>query len=229
MHPRPVPSRARPTRSRLGSASLALLAVLALSPEAMAQGLRGPTAPAQGVAPRRAEPPALPGLQGRRPAPAIPADPSLGNLSPNESLFDAINRGDLPAAREAVGRGASIDAQNVLGLTPIDSAVDQGRTDILFYLLSVRGSARGGSGPPPGAEPPPPARPGRRGPAREAARVEPEGPAPVRPTPVARPRLFAGDGGAPIPSIGFLGFDAGRPAGAVPLLEARPSRPRGRG
>jgi len=52
----------------------------------------------------------------------------------------------------------------------------------------------------------------------------------------ARARLFAGDGGAPRPEIGFLGFDAGRPAGAEPLPEAvqrssaRPERSRiGRG
>ena len=47
----------------------------------------------------------------------------------------------------------------------------------------------------------------------------------------ANPRLWAGDGGAPIPQIGFLGFDAGRPAGAVPPSpEPRaPSRRAGRG
>ncbi|GGC39628.1 hypothetical protein GCM10011504_17580 [Siccirubricoccus deserti] len=171
--------------------------------------------------PVRPPPPALPGLQYRRAPEPIPGDPNA-NLSPNAALFDAINRGDLAAARDAVVRGADIESRNVLGLTPIDAAVDQGRTEIMFYLLSVRTGIR--SAPPPEAATPAAAPPPRRG--RREAPVP--GPAVERnvpvPTPVARnPRLWAGDGGAPQPEIGFLGFDAGRPAGAAPTA-SRPAR-----
>jgi hypothetical protein len=114
----------------------------------------------------------------------------------------------------------------VLGLTPIDAAVDQGRTEIMFYLLSVRTGIRAAPPPPeattPAAATPP--RPGRREPPVPAPAVERNVPVPM---PVARnPRLWAGDGGAPQPEIGFLGFDAGRPAGAAPveLPATRPAR-----
>jgi hypothetical protein len=170
----------------------------------------------------RTPPPALPGLQGRRAPAPIPADPDQ-NLGPNDALFDAINRGDLPAAREAINRGADVESRNVLGLTPIDSAVDQGRTEILFYLMSVRGTAaRGGTSGPPQAAPTPPPPPRNSAAARRAEREAAAAAArdanrpattEARATPPT-PRLWAGDGGAAIPDIGFLGFDAGRPAGA---------------
>ena len=214
---------------------LALLAAVLLPmPEAAAQfrggggggGARTPASPE----PTRPPPAALPGLQYRRAPDPIPADPTQ-NLAPNAALFDAINRGDLPAAREAVGRGADIESRNILGLTPVDAAVDQGRNEIMFFLLSVRaGSGRGG--PPPAAEPatPAPAAPGRRAapaprpaPAPQAERALPASPTPQAPN----ARLWAGNGGAPQPEIGFLGFDAGRPDGAVapaPMPAPRPTR-----
>ncbi|MCO6420011.1 ankyrin repeat domain-containing protein, partial [Siccirubricoccus sp. KC 17139] len=149
---------------------LATLAWLALpSSEAAAQFGRPRSArPSAAPAPERPPPPALPGLQYRRAPEAIPADPNAGDLSPNAALFDAINRGDMAAARDAVARGADIDARNVLGLTPIDAAVDQGRTEIMFYLLSIRTGIRGAPAP---AETPAPTRaaaapPSARGPAR---------------------------------------------------------------
>ena len=46
--------------------------------------------------------------------------------------------------------------------------------------------------------------------------------APRGPAPQTRPRLFANDGGAPRPEMGFLGFDAGR--GAATAAERRPRR-----
>src|SRR4051812_31746 len=150
----------------------------------------------------RPPPPALPGLQNRQAPEPIPADPNA-NLSPNAALFDAINRGDLPAARDAVARGAEIEARNVLGLTPIDAAVDQGRTEIMFYLLSIRTGIRGAPAPAP--EPAAPASSPR---AAAAARRPAPPPTPVVeraapvPAPVARnPRLWASDGGAPRPEI----------------------------
>jgi hypothetical protein len=116
----------------------------------------------------------------------------------------------------------------------VDAAVDQGRTEIMFYLLSVRAGTRV-MGPPP--EEAPPARPGRatppggRGaePRPPAEAIDRSVPAPA-PT-VRNPRLWAGDGGAPRPEIGFLGFDAGRPAGAVAPASAapRPAAARTRG
>ncbi|SDB14546.1 ankyrin repeat domain-containing protein [Belnapia rosea] len=215
---------------------LALIAALALPiPEAAAQFGRGGRA--GGLAdpqPEAARPPpaALPGLQYRRAPEPIPADPGQ-NLAPNAALFDAINRGDITAAREAVSRGADTEARNVLGLSAVDAAVDQGRSDILFFLLSVRAGSGPGSAPPPAPEPvtPAAARPApRRGAAPQAM------PAPEREVPnpvqrVANPRLWANDGGAPNPAIGFLGFDAGRPAGATPpqMPAAAPHRRAGRG
>jgi hypothetical protein len=204
-------------------------AVAATAP-AMAQGgMRGPVRPNEQPQQRQA-PAALPGLQGRRAAPVIPADPAqTATMSPNDALFDAISRGDLPAAREAVGRGADVEARNVLGLSPIDSAVDQGRSDILFYLLSVRGIARGGSGPPPQAAPAPRQTAAQRraaeAAAREAERAQ-AGAARGGNQAVRTPRLWANDGGAPIPSVGFLGFDAGRSSSGPSSAGAR-SRGRG--
>lgn len=174
--------------------------------------------PAFGAA-QRPPPPALPGLAGRRTAEPIPAGPEVANLSPNAALFDAINRGDIAAARDAVGRGADLDARNVLGLTPLDAAIDQGRHEIYFYLVSARGSAR---------NPLPPAEarmtPQQRAARERQARAEQERMAreQVRAAAVAAgagrgaapqpagPRLFANDGGTPQPDVGFLGFDAGR-------------------
>jgi len=239
-----------------------LLAAPLLVTEAAAQTGIGRSAPPPAPsAAQRPPPPALPGLAGRRAVEPIPAEPNV-NLAPNEALFDAVNRGDLAAAREAVGRGADLNSRNQLGLTPVDAAVDQGRNEIVFYLLSARGST--GTGPTTAAAepapPPPPARRGRPGREAQAARgaapaAEPAPePIPVAPpprlggqlsdppralqdtgerasssergdaAPTARARLFAGDGGAPRPEIGFLGFDAGRPAGAAPAEETRPAR-----
>ena len=186
------------------------------------------SAPRNTEAPATRPPPAaLPGLQSRRAPEPIPGDPTQ-SLPPNAALFDAINRGDLPAARDAVARGADTEARNVLGLTPVDAAVDQGRTEIMFYLLSVRGAPRIG-GPPPEAEERPAPRRRADGEAARRRTDEAPRPAPVEAqAPVRSARLWAGDGGAPNPAIGFLGFDAGSPAGAVPPPGAAPGRGGGR-
>jgi len=202
---------------RLGLA--ALLAAALTTPAAAQLSSRRSAAPTGGTGAVRPPPPALPGLQGRVAPEPIPADPNV-SLSPNAALFDAINRGDLPAARDAVARGAETESRNVLGLTPIDAAVDQGRTEIMFYLLSVRGATRVAPEPPQATAPARPA-PAPRRPTPAPAAALPEAP---RAAP-AGPRLWAGDGGAPIPSIGFLGFDAGRPAGAAAPYS--PDGPRG--
>lgn len=165
-------------------------------------------------------PPALPGLAARQAPQPIPGDPNA-NLSPTAALFDAINRGDLPAARDAVSRGASLEERNVLGLTAIDAAVDQGRNEIMFFLLSARGANR------PQQTPDASLSPAQRAARDRAAAAEAERSAraaaaalgggrgaPRGPAPVTKPRLFANDGGAPRPEMGFLGFDAGRESGA---------------
>ncbi|MCR0982998.1 ankyrin repeat domain-containing protein [Roseomonas populi] len=232
---------------------LALAGPLLASPAfaQMGGGMAGRGAPPPAGNAARPPPPALPGLANRRAVEPIPAETPSANLSPNDAIFDAVNRGDLGAVKEAMSRGADLNARNQLGLTPVDAAVDQGRTEIAFYLLSARGSA--GSGPTMAPEPTPTPAPapaagrgrnGREAPA--AARAEEAGPArpsallsdpprggrtaPTAPSAPVRARLFAGDGGSPRPEIGFLGFDAGRPAGAEPLPEAveRPAARRGR-
>ncbi|MXP65712.1 hypothetical protein E0493_20385 [Roseomonas sp. M0104] len=200
-----------------------LLAAALPALPAAAQMLNGPMMPNTPAAPAAKEPPALPGLAGRAPAAPIPAEPGK-NLGPNEALFDAINRGDLAAARDAMARGADLQAHNVLGLTPLESSVDQGRREITFFLLSTRPTVvtsvepstplpRGA--PPsaaarnmPLASPPPSALRGAAPPAsgRREAISRP-------PSATAYANAGAADGGTPRPEKGFLGFDASRPGG----------------
>ena len=156
-----------------------------------------------------AQPPVLPGTKAAV-EPAAPTE-ATASMTPTDALFDAINRGDLTAARDAVNRGAELGARNLLGLTPLDLSVDLGRNDISFMLLSQRGddgSARGASqrtadkggvdftasAPPRAASRPRATAVSIREPAEDA--------------PVATPRFNSGDGGSPIPAAGFLGFDA---------------------
>jgi hypothetical protein len=127
-------------------------------------------------------------------------------MSPNDALFDAINRGDIAAARDAINRGAELDARNILGMTPMELSVDLGRNDISFLLLSLRPednrsastSAAAQQGSVVGKQPPV---------KRASAPVKAARSTPVRPREPAAPRLFANDGGTPNPSAGFLGFD----------------------
>jgi hypothetical protein len=210
---------------------LLLTAPLAAPIGAWAQMSAPPPRAATPGGPARA-PAALPGLGARPATPVIPADPSVV-LGPNEALFDAITRGDMAAARDAMARGADIGARNVLGQTPIEAAVDQGRNEIAFFLLASRGAGGGSGGSerldgPPTA--PPPARAGRTPrPTPPPRDTMASAPAPASSAPLA-PRRWAGDGGTPRPEIGFLGFDAGRPAGGGPTEEpAAPARRRGRG
>lgn len=170
--------------------------------------IRQPSAPA----PKAAPPPALPGAASRAGTPA-PAEQLPGDMSPNAALFDAINRGDIAAARDALNRGAQLDAHNVLGLTPMELAVDLGRNDIAFLLLSMRGESGGSGGASPNAPAPAAAAKAAPAPTRPArvrtaaAKSTPQINPPAQPE---RAKLFAHDGGTPIPSLGFLGFDPQR-------------------
>ncbi len=215
-----------PAAVRLALVSVALVAAPLPAAAQLGGGMGGPGMGGPGGGPgmiggaerptqeRRERPPGLPGLQGR-PNVAIPPSRPPSAMSPNDALFDAIARGDVPAARDAVARGADTNARGPLGVTPVESAVDHGRPEMMFYLLSLRGSAGNPAAPPPVV----PARPVRPEPVGRAA-----APVAVPAGPPARPRLWANDGGTARPEMGFLGFDAGRASGASPE-GARARRP----
>jgi hypothetical protein len=93
----------------------------------------------------KAPPPAIPGAVSS--GEAAPASKNAAEMSPNDALFDAINRGDSAGARDAVSRGAQLDARNVLGQTPTDAAIEADRNDITFMLLSLRGAVSSGTRP----------------------------------------------------------------------------------
>lgn len=154
-------------------------------------------------------PPALPGSRADS-AGAAPAQRPLAEMPPTEALFDSINRGDMPGARDAISRGADLHGTNVLGLTPLELSVDLGRNEISFLLLSLRGSSGFGARPAEATVAPKPPTRAERAAAARAERAQRSQVA-ARPTadkaPQA-PRLFSGDGGTPNPQAGFLGFDS---------------------
>ncbi|QNT77291.1 hypothetical protein JGUZn3_00240 [Entomobacter blattae] len=65
-------------------------------------------------------------------------DFSEQDTDPTTSLFDAINKGNANAAKEALNRGADINARNILDQTPMDMAIDLNRFDIAFLFLALR-------------------------------------------------------------------------------------------
>ena len=218
---------------------LALILALALAGAGRAQAQMGvpgfgggsPIGASKHPATGTAAPPppsALPGAQET--TKAAPQTESPSSMDPTAALFDAINRGDLAAARAAIDRGADLDGKNVLGMTPIALSIDLGRNPITFLLLSMRGGeptgpAKGttigatlGAGAAGGRKPgasgataraakSPPGHPIGRPIARQAA------PRPVRPTArVAeeQPPAPGAGGGTPVPAAGFLGFAPSR-------------------
>ncbi len=117
--------------------------VVAAVPAARAQtpSMANPGGPVVGTAaPAPAPAPPPPGLPGAASTnnPNAPPPPSFSAMAPNDALFEAINRGDLAEARDAVSRGAQLDARNVLGMTPLELAIDLNRNDIAFFLLSIQ-------------------------------------------------------------------------------------------
>jgi hypothetical protein len=178
-------------------------------------GRPSPTPAPQRDAPVLPAPDAVPGAKAR--VPAAPATRAATDLQPTDALFDAINRGDIAATRDALNRGADMDGVNILGMTPMELSVDLGRNDISFLLLSMRGEDSGRGSRAVGhdvAETAPAAKraaaPKTATVAKSAARTKPAVAAdmPVAPKPIAKPKLFANDGGTPLPSAGFLGFDS---------------------
>lgn len=181
-----------------------VLLLCALIPVADALAQRGRTSappPRPGNATTEAPPAGVPGAAASgRAAPRGDRE-----LPPTEALFDAINRGDIADVRAALARGGRTDARNALGATPVEQAVDLGRSDIALLLLSLRGGTA--------VQGPPDQRPNdlRRPPGVRAPARPPAAVAPAQPV---RARLWANDGGTPMPEIGFLGFDASRTAAA---------------
>jgi len=167
-------------------------------------GFNPPVKPKDDTKAEPAPPPALPGATSN----GEPAEKTTLDLAPNEALFDAINRGDLASARDALSRGADLNARNILGMTPIDLSVDLSRNDITFLLLSLRATATPGGPPATAAAAPLPAgKPGKTRPAAAAHfAVRAAAPPPVALPPA--PRQYAGpsDPGTPNPQVGFLGF-----------------------
>ncbi len=157
----------------------------------------GPDDEAKAAAAANAPPPALPGAVSTDPA--APSGHAALDMNPTAALFDAINRGDLTAAKDALGRGADLAGTNVLGEKPIESSIDLNRNDITFLLLSMRNSdsTRVVSDTTSSRND----KPGHlEVSARSARRHEPlEQAAYTR-------QQHADDGGAPKPEIGFLGF-----------------------
>ncbi len=206
------------TSATLSACLLAMPAYAQLLPSS-ASGIAGGAPKAPRVARTTTAPPvAVPGARSR-PDSVAPAPPGAADLPPTEALFDAINRGDILTARDAISRGADLDGTNLLGLTPLELSVDLGRNDISFLLLSLRGtsgsaSTRG----PAGSEPATPLTPAQRRQAASEARAQERAELrsqvaasrPTAPRPAQAPVLFAGNGGSAVPSAGFLGFDPHR-------------------
>jgi hypothetical protein len=160
----------------------------------------------KGTAPARPLPPALPGAKSD-PNLVAPATKLPTEMNPTDALFDAINRGDIAAARDAINRGADLDGRNVLGMTPMELSIDLSRNDISFLLLSMRGADTGQREPPQQIA-------GGKGkgqkPAHDMFAATKAAPVPkvTVPAPPRYARLFSGDGGTPVPKAGFLGFDS---------------------
>jgi hypothetical protein len=190
---------------------------------ARAQFAPGHNIPSAAGKPKEAPPDALPGAQTDK-ARVTPLDKPNTDIPPTEALFDAINRGDITSARDAISRGADLAGKNILGLTPLELSVDLGRNDITFLLLSYRGLDDTTHRAPPQVAESRPGRAGRAAAAREhaadraaeraeraqAQREAAAARAGARAAAPRTPQLYAGDGGTPVPNAGFLGFDAGR-------------------
>lgn len=189
----------------------------ALAQSSITGGMLGPGSATSGAGgqqssrPQPRRPAALPGTRTERLDPA-PLDRMPTDMAPNEALFDGINRGDMASVKDAVSRGADLNAHNILGLTPIDLSVDLGRNDITFLLLSLRGGDNNAAPPASSRARPGSAKADIQALAKTDAKTAraAKGAREVSPARPAPPKLFANDGGAPIPNAGFLGFGAQR-------------------
>src|SRR5579883_954316 len=131
-------------RARILALMVGVALLASVPPLAQAQMFNsiGGGARPQDPAPKVAPPPALPGAESKK-GDAAPASRSSLDMEPTDALFDAINRGDIAAARESISRGADLRGRNVLGMSPLELSVDLGRNDISFMLLSMRAADDG--------------------------------------------------------------------------------------
>lgn len=189
----------------LALASMSVPAHAQMSPGSPGDGLGaiggGPKLQPKGTGSDLA-PAGLPGIGGPVPMATGPKLQKSNAGDPTVELFDAINANNYAAAQDALSRGASLQATDQFGETPLDLAIALNRTDITFMLLSTRNelAAQGESG---GAVMGAPwtldnsAKPAASG--QPASRV-----VPVKATP--RPEFSSGGTGTPDPQAGFLGF-----------------------
>ncbi len=192
----------------LAASLLVLLVCGAAQAQSIVESSKNPADPSKAIAGRAAmtaRPLQPPGLPGARSSDVAPPSDTVNLLGPNDALFDAVNRGDVAAARDALSRGADIEARNILGLTALEEAIDLGRNDLTFLLLSLRNAA-------PGARS---ARVAQKATTVEAPRpVAKPAPAPVTAARVAVAKQptsaavvhYSNDPGTPAPAAGFLGF-----------------------
>jgi hypothetical protein len=172
--------------------------------------------------------PSVPGLPGAHQSsgPVSHGDINADLLSPNDELFDAIDRGDTASARDAIARGAELSATNAVGQTPIDESVALGRNEITFLLVTLLhagGSditdAQGPMAMPPAntlglsskderAASAPVSFFGEPAPGGSAPRKTGYGSEETTADAAAAPPPVVNDPGAPVPSAGFVGFGA---------------------
>ena len=129
------------------------------------------------------------------------------DVNPTAALFDAVNRGSLIGAKEALSRGADINARNVLDQTPLDLAIDLGRNDIMFQLLSLRTYNPDGKLITSASHD------------DEDGHISIEGQAGIA---AKAPAPIVEDRGHPIPAVGFLGFNGPASAAPVPQKKTMP-------
>jgi len=193
------PSRLGPIGLRLPVA-LALLFATATPALAQSGGLSSFTQNPEADQRRDTrKPTGLPGARGAQRGVVAPAERMPADMSPNEALFDAVNRGDIAAARDAISRGAQLDGRNILGLTPLELSIDLGRNELTFLLLSMRGAGSAPEPPPSAAARPTAQRPTDQRPAAPRAAAQEAAPPRQRQTTPAA-------AGTPVPQAGFLGF-----------------------
>lgn len=167
----------------------------------------------------------LPGARAQAPVKQGAIDANL--LSPTNELFDAINRGDINAARDALARGADLQAQDAVGQTPVDVSIALGRNNITFLLVTMLRASGGDLSEPAGPMAQPPANTlGMSSkdqtaistpvaffnpPASQAQKPKQKsrygaGVARAPAAALAAPAYASGGTGAPVPSSGFVGF-----------------------
>jgi hypothetical protein len=180
---------------------LALIASPAFAQSMPGTGQNGPSIQPKPRTPDVA-PPALPGAGD---APGLATAPQVAHAisgDPTTALFDAINKNDYNAARDALSRGADVTAENPLGETPLELSIDLNHNSITFMILAARNEGGPDSGPmatgqavvspAPGAVPAP----------HKAHAV----PAKLESPPLHSQPVYGSGTGTPNPSAGFNGF-----------------------